>query len=48
MEGITYSDVESMLTVDREWYLTRLYKQLKKESDEIKKKPKGPPLRRRK
>jgi len=39
MKGMTYSDVEQMLTIDRKWYLKRLYKQLKKESEEAK--PKG-------
>jgi len=37
MEGMTYGDVKGMLSVDREWYLRRLFKQLKKESDQSKK-----------
>jgi hypothetical protein len=36
MEGMTYGDVERMMTVDREWYLKRLHKQLKKEADAMK------------
>ncbi len=48
MQGMTYKDIENMLSIDREWYLNRLYKQLKKESDEINKKPKGTLPRHRK
>jgi hypothetical protein len=36
MKGMTYGDVESMLSVDREWYLARLYRQLKKEEADMK------------
>jgi len=36
MEGMTYGDVERMLSVDREWYLRRLHKQLKKEAEQMK------------
>jgi hypothetical protein len=38
MKGITYDNIESMSSIDRNWYLNRLYKQLKKEADEVKKK----------
>lgn len=41
MEGMTYDSVVNMLSVDRRWYLDRLYKQLKKENDEMKKDVKG-------
>ena len=43
MKGMTYSDIERMLSADRMWYLERLYKQLKSEADEVKKtsKPSG-------
>jgi hypothetical protein len=41
MKGMTCGDVENMLSVDRKWYLERLYKQLKKESEEIKRTSKG-------
>lgn len=36
MEGMTYGDVERMLSVDREWYIKRLHQQLKKESEQMK------------
>jgi cyanate lyase len=38
MKGITYDNIESMTSSDRNWYLNRLYRQLKKEADEVKKK----------
>ena len=38
MKGITYDNIESMSSIDRNWYLNRLYKQLKKEADEMEKK----------
>ena len=37
MKGMTYGDVEGMLSVDRVWYLNRLNEQLKQEADGIKK-----------
>lgn len=36
MEGMVYGHVEKMLTKDRVWYLRRLYRQLKRENDEMK------------
>jgi hypothetical protein len=36
MKSMSYEAVEDMLSIDRDWYLERLYKQLKKESDEMK------------
>jgi len=41
MKGMTYGDVEGMLSVDRVWYLERLNEQLKAEADEIKRPVKG-------
>jgi cyanate lyase len=35
--GITYGEINTMLGVDREWHLSRLYKQLKLEEEEAKK-----------
>ena len=36
MKGMTYLDIEGMYSQDREWYLARLYKQLKMEDKEMK------------
>lgn len=52
MKGMTYGDVERMLSSDRIWYLNRLHEQLKSEADEVKKTTKKParskrPRRRR-
>jgi len=41
MEGMTYRDVVEMDGKDREWFLTRLHKQLKRESEEIKRSSRG-------
>jgi hypothetical protein len=37
VKGMTYGDIENMLTIDREWYIRRLHKQLKHEDDAMKK-----------
>lgn len=34
--GITYGEIQVQLGVDREWHLSRLYKQLKLEEEESK------------
>lgn len=36
MKGMAYGAVEEMLSVDRVWYLKRLYDQLKQEADDVK------------
>jgi hypothetical protein len=47
MKSMTYGDIESMPSVDREWYLARLYRQLKKEAADLKaRRTKGPRKRR--
>jgi hypothetical protein len=43
MNGMTYGDVEDMLSTDRVWYVKRLEEQIKKESEEVKKAPKKAP-----
>ena len=35
--GITYSEIQDMLGVDREWHLARLYRQFKTEEEQHKK-----------
>lgn len=47
MKGMTYGDIERMPSVDREWYLARLYRQLKKEADDVKTKSVKRPRRAR-
>jgi hypothetical protein len=42
MNGMTYGDVEDMLSTDRVWYVKRLEEQIKKESEEVKKAQKSP------
>jgi len=37
MKSMEYSSIMEMERTDRHWYLDRLYRQLKKEADEIKK-----------
>jgi hypothetical protein len=36
MKGMTWTCLQNMLGVEREWHLARLYKQLKKEQEESK------------
>jgi hypothetical protein len=36
MKSMTYGDIVSMSSTDREWYLARLYRQLKKEAADLK------------
>lgn len=37
MEGMEYSSIQEMEPDEREWYVTRLNNQLKRENEEIKK-----------
>jgi len=41
MKGITYGDIMNMPRTDRAWLIHRLYKQLKKEYDDMKRARKG-------
>lgn len=41
MNGITYGDIMEMVPEERDWYIRRLDKQIKRENEEIKKGARG-------